>query len=231
VDWSYESGLAPVPPDVGELHATTWEGLGGPGDWWNGTERVDVIREVRLARGCTLCAARRESISPMSVSGQHDSETRLDAAVVETVHRLTTDANRVTASWAGDRIAALDAAPYAELVGLVAMCNIIDTFCVAVGVAEPEPPLAKAGEPTRVVPEGLDDLETAYVPQRHDPSLPNVRRSLAIVPHTFAEYFSLAGPMYSGAAFGNLVWTHRALNRPQVELLAARTSALNECFY
>lgn len=231
MDWTYESGLAPVPSDVGELHSGTWEALGGPGDWWSGSERVDVIREVRAARDCALCAERRESISPMAIVGVHDPATELSAAVVETVHRLTTDANRITASWAGDRIDELDAAPYAELVGLVAICHIVDVFCVGVGVGEPDPPTAEPGEPTRVLPDGLDDLDTAYVPQRHDPSLPNVRRSLAIVPHTLAAYFVLAGQMYSGAAFGELVWTHRALNRPQVELLAARTSALNECFY
>jgi AhpD family alkylhydroperoxidase len=27
------------------------------------------------------------------------------------------------------------------------------------------------------------------------------------------------------------VWQHRPLSRPQVELIAARTSAINECFY
>jgi predicted ATPase len=37
--------------------------------------------------------------------------------------------------------------------------------------------------------------------------------------------------MYSGRHFGEMVWRHRALSRPQVELIAARTSAVNECFY
>jgi len=37
--------------------------------------------------------------------------------------------------------------------------------------------------------------------------------------------------MYSGHQFNEMVWADRALTRPQVELLAARTSALNECFY
>jgi hypothetical protein len=34
----------------------------------------------------------------------------------------------------------------------------------------------------------------------------------------------------SGDEFWNLTWD-RPLSRPQVELVAARTSALNECFY
>ena len=31
--------------------------------------------------------------------------------------------------------------------------------------------------------------------------------------------------------FGAMVWEDRPLSRPQVELVAARVSALNECFY
>jgi len=52
-----------------------------------------------------------------------------------------------------------------------------------------------------------------------------------MVPQTLNAFFGLVGRMYSGDAFGDLIWNHRALDRPQVELLAARTSALNECFY
>jgi hypothetical protein len=37
--------------------------------------------------------------------------------------------------------------------------------------------------------------------------------------------------MYSGRHFEEMVWSHRSLSRPQVELVAARTSAVNECFY
>jgi hypothetical protein len=38
--------------------------------------------------------------------------------------------------------------------------------------------------------------------------------------------------MYSGGQqFEQMIWRHRALSRPQVELVAARTSAVNECFY
>ena len=36
--------------------------------------------------------------------------------------------------------------------------------------------------------------------------------------------------MYAMKDFGELVWD-RPLMRPQVELVAARVSALNECFY
>jgi len=46
-----------------------------------------------------------------------------------------------------------------------------------------------------------------------------------------ARRMLLVRAMYSGDSFNDMVWTHRSLNRPQIELVAARTSALNECFY
>ena len=41
----------------------------------------------------------------------------------------------------------------------------------------------------------------------------------------------MVSSMYDGSEFFEMVWSHRSLSRPQIELLAARTSALNECFY
>ena len=231
MDWTFADALVDVPDDLAALHARSWDELGGPGQWWMGHERADVVREVRAARACALCASRRETLSPASVEGDHQRVTELDPDVIDVVHRLTTDAGRIIRTWAHDRIATIDAAPYAELVAVVAIVHIIDTFCDAVGVAQPEPPRAQSGEATRDLPIDLNDTTTAYVAQLHQPRLPNVRRALTIVPRSLEAFFSLVGPMYSGRAFAELRWSHRALDRPQVELLAARTSALNECFY
>ena len=45
------------------------------------------------------------------------------------------------------------------------------------------------------------------------------------------RWMMLVFAMYAGEGFDEMVWDDHALSRPQVELLAARTSALNECFY
>ena len=46
-----------------------------------------------------------------------------------------------------------------------------------------------------------------------------------------ARRMLLVRSMYSGTDFNQMIWTHRNLSRQQIELVAARTSAINECFY
>jgi hypothetical protein len=54
---------------------------------------------------------------------------------------------------------------------------------------------------------------------------------LSFVPEDNSRRMGIVTSMYSGRHFEEMVWRHRALSRPQVELVAARTSAVNECFY
>ncbi|MGB1506686.1 MAG: alkylhydroperoxidase-related (seleno)protein, partial [Acidimicrobiales bacterium] len=58
----------------------------------------------------------------------------------------------------------------------------------------------------------------------------NVARALSQVPSANTTFYTLVRPMYSAAGFDELVWT-TPLSRPQVELVAARVAAMNECFY
>ena len=61
---------------------------------------------------------------------------------------------------------------------------------------------------------------------------PNVARALSLVPSQNTMFFRLAMAMYGGPQnFFELVWDGGPLTRPQVELLAARVSSVNECFY
>ena len=59
---------------------------------------------------------------------------------------------------------------------------------------------------------------------------PNVGRALSLVPGDHFAFMMLVQAMYSSNGFGELVWD-APLNRAQCELLAARVSAVNECFY
>ena len=60
---------------------------------------------------------------------------------------------------------------------------------------------------------------------------PNVGRAMSLAPNENATFFGLVGSMYAISDFAELVWKDRPLSRPQVELVAARVSAINECFY
>jgi hypothetical protein len=59
----------------------------------------------------------------------------------------------------------------------------------------------------------------------------NVSRTLSLVPVTNQAWRQLVDTHYShGAEFMNLHWDF-PLTRPQAELVATRSTALNECFY
>ena len=62
---------------------------------------------------------------------------------------------------------------------------------------------------------------------------PNVARALSFVPKDNAIRMQLVQSMYAGSdKFISMVWEDdEPLDRSQVEIIAARTSSLNECFY
>jgi len=120
---------------------------------------------------------------------------------------------------------------YVETVALVVQTVPIDLLCDLLGRPRQDLPVPRTGEPSRVVPDGLGQ-EGAFVPWAVDGWLgPNVARALSFVPEDNSRHMGIVMSMYSGQHFEEMVWRHRALSRPQVELVAARTSAVNECFY
>lgn len=204
--------------------------LGRPGDWLDGAERVAVWREVRAAATDELDRRRIEALSPYAVEGAHPARPPLGAIEVEVVHRIATDPGRLTRSWARAAIDELGEERYTELVGLTAIAKVLDTFAAALGQPPPALPEPVGGAPARVRPEGVGDTG-AWVAQSLNKTLANVSRTLSLVPVTNATWRTLVDSHYSrGRQFFELVWD-RALSRPQVELLAARTTVLQQCFY
>ena len=66
-----------------------------------GAERVAIVQATRDARGCALCAERKANLSPFAQTSTaaHANTTTLPAAAVEAVHRIVTDAARLTRGW------------------------------------------------------------------------------------------------------------------------------------
>ena len=91
-------------------------------------------------------------------------------------------------------------------------------------VAEPE-----AGEPSRIEAQNVGEAG-AWVDMTVPYQGANVARALSLVPNDQAAFMGLVGTMYAFTDFAQLIWD-RPLTRPQVELVAARVSAVNECFY
>lgn len=209
---------------------TARSSLSQAGDWLTAPQRLDVWSEARSAQDHPLDQARLDALSPGSVTGQHEPTEHLSAAAVEVVHRVASDPGRLTRSWADEHIDELGAATYTELVGVTAIATTIDRFDQAMGHVEQPLPEPETGQPARSVPADVGDVG-AWVPQTLGATKANVSRTLSGVPVTNEAWRTLVDTHYSrGAEFMSLTWD-RALSRPQVELVAARVTALSQCFY
>lgn len=215
---------------IGEAQRSATEAIAGPGDWLTGEQRVAAWREVRDAATNELDQERRRALSPNAVNGSHAATAELSAPAMEVVHRTASDPGRLTRSWADEHIAELGEEAYTELVGVTAIVTVIDRFQRAMGRTELPLPKPAAGEPARVRPDDVGDIG-AWVSQTVGPTKANVSRTLSLVPVTNQAWRQLVDTHYShGPEFMNLRWEF-PLSRPQAELVATRSTALNECFY
>jgi len=238
------AGLAlPIPEALREAHRRAWQGLARPGAWWTGAERVAIAAEVRAARACGLCRERKAALSPHAVAGEHAATPSLPAPAVEAAHRIASDPGRLTRAWYEKLGAAgLSDAHYVELVGVVVTVVNLDALHRALG-AEPEPlpeplPGAAARERPPVVegdawvPWLAPDSAEARALFEGRSRVPNVARALSLVPGEVRQLKELSEAHYLRIA--DVIDPRArlaALSRPQMELIAGRVSALNECFY
>lgn len=231
-------------PDIIEANAAVWRALGRPGTWLTGAERVAIAAATRTARDCALCRERKDALSPYAVQGVHDGASPLSPAWVDAIHRMATDPGRLSRRIV-DELAAQDTddATYVELVSVTVFTMALDAFHRALGV-EPLPlPEPEAGEPSRQRPELLDDVG-GWVPVLSTRSpvartlfaqalrASNAARALSLVPEASRLQIGLAEALYVPLrALAATAVEGRTLDRAQLELVASRVSALNECFY
>jgi len=230
--------------DLREARARAWEAVRSPGTWLTGERRVAVAAEIRHARDCALCARIRSALSP-EVAGTHESLGRLGAAEVELVHRVVNDPGRLSEPWARSVLAGgVSEGEYVEIVGLVALLMILDTFNRAAGLAPDPLPAPVAGEPSRYRPGGAkkkaawlpltepEDATEADGPMYPSPKAGYIYRGLSLVPQSLRDYWALANVHYLPGQFVyQFDKTIRAISRPQIEVLASRVSALHQCVY
>ncbi len=227
--FSKDSFAHPVDEKILLAFENTWHGLGQPGTWWTGKQRVAIVEASRLA----MAAGQRPigtAIPALSNIDQTDAGGVSDL-VLEVIQRVTAESGRITGVWAAEAIDLMGPGLYAELVALVVLTVPIDIFCGLLGRPRQPLPMVVAGETVGEAPEGVAE-GGAYIPWLVDGwKGPNVARALSYVPADNARRMAMVSSMYDGEEFYEMVWRHRSLSRPQIELIAARTSALNECFY
>lgn len=243
---NYADARYPVRTDFEQAHARYWARLQCAGAWWTSAERIDISREVRAAWACPLCTERRQALSPAGVAGTHHKVSELPDIAVEAIHRIATDASRLTRNWyLGLLDAGLSEGHYVEIVGAVVAIVSIDSFATALGVTERPLPSPGAGEPSHYRPSaaGEDDAwvpmvkaENAGTPEADlwvSGRASNVIRAMSLVPDEVRTLKDLSAAHYLPMSEVRKAGVDRGgpLSRSQIELLAGRTSAINSCYY
>ena len=242
---NYSHSELAVRSDLIDAQERFWAHLAAPGTWLTGAERVAVAAEVRGVRNCDFCKTQKEALSPNSVDGTHQSASALSPNMIEVIHRIVSDPGRLTERWVRSVVeAGISDGVYVETIGLVASTKIIDTFAVAIGhdkITLPEPEI---GAPSEYTPAGATRA-AAWVPIVEPENVTEtdadlyaggrsayIQRALSSVPDTKAEYWDLAVANYlPGPCMPDFATEFRAISRNQIELIAARTSALHGCAY
>tara|TARA_E500000331_G_scaffold172180_1_gene166504 strand:- start:1239 stop:1991 length:753 start_codon:yes stop_codon:yes gene_type:complete len=232
--------------DFGLRHREYWEHLASPGSWWTGEQRIAIAQESRNARNCDFCRERKQALSPYTMKGTHDQAGTLSEVAVDAVHRVVTDQDRITQSYVDDLAQnGVSDAAYVELVGVIVAVLSIDEFHRALGLPLEDLPNAIPGEPDRYRPtQAVKDI--GFVPTLprdgatgneadlwSNGGTANVLRALTLVPDALRHWRALARVQYLSlegmANFGKAA--DRSINRMQMELVAGRVSAINQCFY
>ena len=245
---SYESAGIAVREDLASAHARAWQRLGSPGTWLTARRRVEIAAETRAARVCGYCGECKAALSPYAVEGFHRAATDLPDNVVEIVHRVATDPGRLTRAWFDRaRESGIGDAEFVETIGVTVTTIAVDMFRRAIRVRPHPLPVPESGEPSRerparagsglawvpmLAPEDMTSdescLDNVYVSP--DPTF--IRRALSLVPREASGLFDMVDAQYlPGRLIPDVARRHRAIDRTQMELIAGRVSAVNECFY
>ncbi len=236
----YSDSHYSVRDKIDQTHKKELSLLSGPGTWWTGAQRAAMVAEARKAR-CE--AGLQESIA--------EDEVLIDANLPDAARTL---ARKVALMEGVDRAFFDSMAPselseeeYVEAVGVVSRSTNLDIFAKAIGVPSRKLNRISDGEPTRKRPVSLanDGFFVPTIPTTKagggedskklygGASVYNILRGLSLVPSEASPVMGLVMSQYViPPQFYNYDFTFDpSITRAQVELVASRVSALNDCFY
>lgn len=210
--FNFSTAPLPVRPDLSSAFTAVWESMASPGTWWNGEERVAIARTARA-----------------EYQGEESSDSALGPAATAAAKTLSRTPSATTsamiASWETD---GLSSNHYVELIGVVSRLVAVDTFCRGLGVDLKPLPNPEPGEPSHTSPETPATKTKAWVPMVGPATIPT---ALSAVPAEMDALEPLHGSMYLAYTEMGDPDIQRGLHRSQMELVASRTSAINECFF
>ena len=236
----YSDSEYPVAAALEELHARQLDALGEPGTWFTGIERVALAEEVRAAR---IEAGVQEADGvPAPVADGGD----LSPAAKRVAREVAVSPGTIVREFYDQALEdGLTAAEYVEVVGVTGRVVNMDVIARGIGLGPRAIGTPREGDPSGrrpaavaegawvdTVPSGPpggDDAKELY----GEEMMYFIYRALSLVPpetHAHLETDKVQYlPSYRFAEFD--YQHHEALTRPQVEVIAGRVSAVNECFY
>ena len=236
----YDDAAYPVRPDLAAAHAAQLEKLGAPGTWGTGAQRLAIAAEARQADYDA-------GVLEQPAEGGAALKFELPDVARRVVRQLAVSPKDVDQASYDDALSGgLSDAEYVEIVGVVARVTNFDVFARGIGVALRPLPAAQPGEPSRerpdaavvelawapTIPNGPDGGELGAELYGGKPK-PYILRALSLVPDELRAHIELEGLQYTrlDRIFEFDYQHHEGLTRPQVEVVAGRVSAINECFY
>jgi alkylhydroperoxidase family enzyme len=242
----HDASAIPIRADVAAAQARAWQRIARAGAWFDGAQRIAIAAETRHAPACNLCRRRNAALSLLAEAGEHDSLGALPEPIIEIVHRVCTDPARLTERWYRGALAAgVSEEQYVETVGIVAQIVAIDTMMRGLDREPPSLPTPQPGAPSHDRPRGAkrgvawipwvepEDAEPGTL--GHYPTerpAANIQKALSLVPAEAEGFFDLVVHQYlPGPAMRDFAREYRTITHAQIELLAARVSALNQCLY
>ncbi len=192
--------------------ASALTAIAKPGSFYTGAERLQFAEQARAARGLSPATSELPAVEAEAVA-------RVAAAA------MTSRSHHVDAWVQSGR----DVLAYVELVSVVGQIAGIDSYRIGLGAdLDPLPPPAP-GDPAPA-PHPEAKKMNAWVPTVGIALAPT---SLSALPAEAATKKQIASAWYipDDVIHQYDVEPGRELTRPQMELVAARTSYLNECFF
>ena len=236
----YADSNFPVRGDLASEHDRQLAQWRAPGSWGTGAQRLAVAIEARRA-------AVEAGLLEAPDDGAGETEVALPEVARRVVRQIAVAPKDIEQDFYHQALAdGLSDAEYVEIVGVVSRITAIDVFARGIGVSLRPLPAAQDGKPSRerpatavaelawvpTVPNAPDGGDVAEELYGGKPK-PYIMRALSLVPsearlHMAQEQVQYM-PLEKVIQFD--FQHHDGLTRPQVEVVAGRVSALNECFY
>jgi hypothetical protein len=237
----YSDSKFTIGPALERLHTEEFESFAAAGTWLTGEERTAVARQARYAR----CEAGVQEAA--EGEAQSPADDVLPRSILDVVTQIAVAPKAIERAFFEQAMAGdISDAEYVETVGIVARLANLDVFARGIGV--PMRPLGAPidGEPSFERPDTAvnEGAWVASVPSDESGGnaakavygggmMPFIYRALSLAPAEASRVIEGGNQQYLPLdKFFDFNYSHHpALSRPQVEIVAARVSAFNECFY